>query len=294
MTSILTSLRLGVSRQGPGRMSAFALSDPPRPLWHNYLSCHPFSSGHIFGGLICCIGIGYISQWPCHIPLGPSPWTYEKKCRKGSIYHNGLVDFSWMSSTFHFFGLHMVLCSSSQVPTRWFAITVSHSPVPSSQTSALVHWASWAAWGQYLNRNFLIVGVCTSSTTRQKWLVSLLEVLTRLCQWGSGWGRPIIRLFRVSITSRICLEPWSISWDWSVGISECLIALVWVQLYHKPSWKMSTKNHLCKGWIHVNPRHHKSNIVQGKFQGYDWWIFMNIQLIILSLGIFSSRDKDIP
>ena len=25
--------------------SAFALSDPPRPLWHNYLSCHPFSSG---------------------------------------------------------------------------------------------------------------------------------------------------------------------------------------------------------------------------------------------------------
>ena len=44
MTSILTSLRLGVSRKGPGRMSAFALSDPPRPLWHNYLSCHPFSS----------------------------------------------------------------------------------------------------------------------------------------------------------------------------------------------------------------------------------------------------------
>ena len=32
MTSILTSLRLGVSRKGPGRMSAFALSDPPRPL----------------------------------------------------------------------------------------------------------------------------------------------------------------------------------------------------------------------------------------------------------------------
>ena len=31
MTSILTSLRLGVSRKGPGRMSAFALSDPPRP-----------------------------------------------------------------------------------------------------------------------------------------------------------------------------------------------------------------------------------------------------------------------
>ena len=24
--------------------SAFALSDPPRPLWHNHLSCHPFSS----------------------------------------------------------------------------------------------------------------------------------------------------------------------------------------------------------------------------------------------------------
>ena len=35
---------IGVSRKGPGRMSAFALSDPPRPLWHNYLSCHPFSS----------------------------------------------------------------------------------------------------------------------------------------------------------------------------------------------------------------------------------------------------------
>ena len=52
MTSILTSLRLGVSRKGPGRMSAFALSDPPRPLWHNYLSCHPFSNflttqGHV-------------------------------------------------------------------------------------------------------------------------------------------------------------------------------------------------------------------------------------------------------
>ena len=33
----------------PGRMSAFALNDPQRPLWHNYLSCHPFSNPDLSG-----------------------------------------------------------------------------------------------------------------------------------------------------------------------------------------------------------------------------------------------------
>ena len=43
----------------PGRMSAFALSDPPRPLWHNYLSCHPFSSIYLESrGCPCCFPVG--------------------------------------------------------------------------------------------------------------------------------------------------------------------------------------------------------------------------------------------
>jgi len=78
----LTSLRLGVSRKGPGRMSAFALSDPPRPLWHNYLSCHPFSSIYIYEnnmlGLFPDVHVPYKHVrckpyvWPCRKPTTAS------------------------------------------------------------------------------------------------------------------------------------------------------------------------------------------------------------------------------
>ena len=63
-------------QKGPGRMSAFALSDPPRPLWYNYLSCHPFSS------LIhTLVEVAPISSGKA---AGKFCWNLKRQCPRGS------------------------------------------------------------------------------------------------------------------------------------------------------------------------------------------------------------------